>query len=52
MALRSFGTDGVIYSVMNDGALRWHRYVGQGEHDPSAATGWASNTGNQIGNGW
>jgi hypothetical protein len=48
----SIGTAGVIYSIADDGAMRWHRYVGKGEHAPTGSTGWAPNSGNQIGRGW
>jgi hypothetical protein len=32
--------------------LRWYRYNGNGEPDPTGSTGWAPNSGNQIGRGW
>jgi tachylectin len=47
-----FGTENVIYSVADDGSLRWHRYDGDGEQDPTGSKGWAPNSGNQIGRGW
>jgi hypothetical protein len=47
-----FGTEGVIYAVGDDGALRWYRYDGSGQQDPTGGTGWAPNSGNQIGRGW
>jgi len=47
-----FGTSGVIYAVADDGALRWYRYDGNGEQDPTGGTGWAPNSSNQIGRGW
>jgi hypothetical protein len=47
-----FGTQGVIYAVGEDGSLRWYRYDGNGEQDPTGGTGWAPNSGNQIGRGW
>ncbi len=47
-----FGTEGVIYAVGEDGALRWYRYDGTGQADPTGGTGWAANSGNQIGRGW
>jgi hypothetical protein len=43
---------GTIMGIAPDGDLRWYRYSGQGEHDPSGATGWDPNSGNRIGNGW
>lgn len=43
---------GVIFSVDGEGLLRWYRYDGNGEHDPSGNTGWHANSGNAIGNGW
>jgi tachylectin len=47
-----FGTRAAIYAVANDGALRWYEYDGAGEQNPSGNTGFAANSGNQIGNGW
>lgn len=47
-----FATNNVIYTVEDDGALRWYRYDGGGEQDPTGALGWAANSGNQIGRGW
>ncbi|MFB8004971.1 tachylectin-related carbohydrate-binding protein [Nocardia sp. NPDC056000] len=41
-----------IYGVRDDGALHWYRYTGNGENDPSGATGAHANNGNQIGRGW
>ena len=32
--------------------MRWFRYLGNGEADPSGGTGWHSNSGNPIGRGW
>jgi hypothetical protein len=53
MAFRHhFATNGVIYSVADDGALTWRRYDGEGEQDPTGSLGWADNSGNQIGRGW
>jgi hypothetical protein len=46
------GGDGVLYGVEPNGDLRWFMYDGGGESDPSGATGWHSNSGNVIGNGW
>lgn len=46
------GSGRVIFAVDEDGYLRWYSYVGKGESDRSARTGWAPNTGNIIGNGW
>jgi hypothetical protein len=42
-----------IYAVDANGDLRWYRYLGQGESDPSG-TGpfWHPNSGNTIGKGW
>src|SRR5436309_851594 len=48
----SIGTGGAIFAVADDGALRWYRYDGEGEQDPTGSTGWAPNSGNQIGRGW
>jgi len=47
-----FAVNGVIYAIGNDGLLRWYRYDGTGQQDPTGSTGWAPNSGNQIGNGW
>jgi len=47
-----FGTQGVIYAVGDNGSLRWYRYDGKGEQNPSGNTGWAPNSGNRIGRGW
>ncbi len=49
-----FATNGVIYSVADDGALTWRRYDGQGEQDPTGSLVelWAPNSGNQIGQGF
>src|SRR6516162_2024301 len=44
-----FGTRGAIFAVPDDGLLRWYRYDGNGEQDPTGSTGWAPNSGNQIG---
>src|SRR5215207_2638002 len=43
---------GTIFGIAPDGDLRWYRYSGQGEQDPSGARGWDANSGNRIGNGW
>lgn len=44
--------DGVIMVVKDSGALHWYQYLGSGEENRSANTGWHPNSGNQIGNGW
>lgn len=44
--------DGVIFAIANNGDLHWYRYSGDGEEDPSGATGADANNGNVIGNGW
>jgi Tachylectin len=41
-----------LFAVAQNGDLLWYSYQGQGEHDPSGATGWHPNSGNPIGNGW
>jgi tachylectin len=42
-----------IFAVGEDGSLRWYRYVGSGELDPTGINGnWRPNSGNQIGQGW
>ena len=49
---RIVGTGAGIFAVEQNGDLRWYRYDGRGEADPSGATGWHANSGNVIGNGW
>jgi hypothetical protein len=45
--------DGIIYAVKSDGALLWYRDTQRdGSNDPFGSTGWAVNSGNQIGQGW
>ena len=46
------GGDGVIFAVKPNGDLLYFKYIGAGESDPSAATGFDPNSGNQIGNGF
>jgi hypothetical protein len=42
-----------IFTVDQQGDLRWFRYTGNGEHDPTGASGFdGPNQGNQIGNGF
>lgn len=41
-----------VYGVEKDGHLRWYRYLGSGQNDPSGGTGWAPNSRNVIGQGW
>jgi hypothetical protein len=50
----SDGTGGhVIYGVEDGGNLRWYRYSGNGESDPSGTSAaWDPNSGNIIGTGW
>ena len=50
----SDGSDGyIIYGVEDSGALRWYRYSGNGESDPSGtSSAWHPNSGNSIGIGW
>ena len=44
---------GVLYVVRSDGALCWYRdTLGDGENDPNGRSGWAPQSGNQIGQGW
>ena len=43
---------GVFYGVADNGDLRWYRYNGSGEADPTGSQGWDGNSGNAIGNGW
>jgi len=43
----------IILLVQDDGALRWYRYGGNGENDPTGSgLGWHPNSGNFIGKGW
>jgi hypothetical protein len=46
------GRDGIFLVVEENGDLRYFRYQGMGEHDPSGSSGFLPNTGNTIGNGW
>jgi hypothetical protein len=46
------GPDGVIFGVHPNGDLLYFKYVGNGQSDPSGATGFDPNSGNQIGNGF
>jgi hypothetical protein len=48
----SGGSGHVFYAVEQNGDLRWHKYSGNGENDPTGSTGWVPNSGNIIGNGW
>ena len=41
----SFAVGGAIFNVAPDGALRWYRYDGTGQQDPTGGTGWAANSG-------
>jgi hypothetical protein len=43
---------GYIFSVEQNGDLRWFNYVGSGIDDVSGNTGWAPNSRNFIGRGW
>lgn len=44
---------GRFFTVEDDGALRYFRYDGFGEQDPTGASGFVgNNSGNQIGNGF
>jgi Tachylectin len=43
---------GRIFAVAENGNLLWYQYSGSGIADVSGATGWVSNSGNPIGNGW
>jgi M6 family metalloprotease-like protein len=46
------GSSNVFFAVSQNGDLLWYSYGGQGEADVSGGTGWHSNSGNPIGNGW
>ncbi|MCP3098491.1 hypothetical protein LZ198_06320 [Myxococcus sp. K15C18031901] len=41
-----------LFGVEPNGNLRWYQYLGEGQSDPSGATGWHPNSGNIVGNGW
>jgi hypothetical protein len=41
-----------IFSVDEDGYLRWHRYGDLENAKPNGNAGWHRNSGNVIGNGW
>src|ERR671919_695657 len=43
---------GVVLAIKPDGDLLWYRYLGNGTADQTGATGWDSNSSNQIGRGW
>jgi Tachylectin len=49
---RVVGTGGALFGIDADGALRWYSYGGRGERDPSGTSGWARNSGAQIGHSW
>jgi len=46
-----FGFD-VYAAAAADGYLRWYRYEGSGEADPSGRAGWHARSGTVIGKGW
>lgn len=47
------GEDGVIYAIKPNGELLWYRdEFRNGTNAPSGHTGWAANSGKQIGTGW
>jgi Tachylectin len=46
------GGDGVFFGVHSNGDLLYFKYTGDGQNVPSGATGFAPNSGNQIGNGF
>jgi Tachylectin len=46
------GRFGQIFAVPASGNLQWFQYTGDGTSDVSGATGWSSNSGNPVGNGW
>jgi hypothetical protein len=49
----STGSGGtVLYAVSPNGEMRWYRYDGQGEEDPTGNRGWHRKSGSPIGNGW
>ena len=42
----------VVFGVGLDGNLRWYRYTGEGESDPTGGSGWDRRSQNVIGRGW
>ena len=53
MVVKDLTYDGnAILAIDQDGFLKYFRYQGQGEENPSASTGFHPNSGNKIGNGW
>jgi hypothetical protein len=47
------GDNGIIYAVRSDGALLWYQDLNcDGSNAPDGSSGWAGNSGNQIGSGW
>ena len=47
------GDDGVIYAIRRTGELLWYRdLLRNGGNGARAQTGWAANSGQQIGGGW
>lgn len=41
-----------IFGVAQNGDLHWYSYSGNGENDPSGASGFHPNSGNRVGRGW
>jgi Tachylectin len=46
------GDSGVIFAAKPNGDLLYYKYTGSGQSDPSGATGFDPNSGNQIGHGF
>ncbi|MDT5086006.1 MAG: hypothetical protein QOH54_5135 [Mycobacterium sp.] len=46
------GDYGVLAAIKEDGGLYLYRYTGKGEDDPGASTGWSSESGTKIADGW
>jgi N,N-dimethylformamidase beta subunit-like protein/tachylectin len=47
------GGGGILYAITDDGELIWYKdTLRNGTNGPAGATGWAANSGAQIGAGW
>ena len=42
----------IVLAVDSNRDLRWYRYTGNGEADPTGVSGWDERSQNVIGNGW
>jgi N,N-dimethylformamidase len=47
------GDNGIIYAIRPDGPLLWYQDLNRdGSNAPDGSSGWAANSGHQIGSGW